>query len=179
MDELDSENTLKVYINIQKLKAEVLTKETITFNLEISREYYKEALIPFNLSFNLVPLSIIFSSLDYKLNYDPEQNEFLLNSSTVYANSIIQFSFNYLYSSKIPNQLNDNIVEFDYSLDSLEKNNSIKPEVKTEKNKLLLQIPKYEDNQNNIINFILKVYFSSTFYINIKFNSNFLDLNLI
>ena len=83
------------------------------------REYYKEALIPFNLSFNLVPLLILFSSLDYKLIYDSEQNEFIINSSIVYANSKIEFSFNYYYSSKIPNQLNNNIVDFDYSLETI------------------------------------------------------------
>ena len=171
VDERDNENTLKVYINIQKLKAEKLTRENIKFDLEISRDYYKTALIPFNLSFNLVPLLILFSSLDYKLIYDSEQNEFIINSSIVYANSKIEFSFNYYYSSKIPNQLNNNIVDFDYSLETIDNNNPEKePEIELEKNKLLLQIPKYEENQNNI-NFILKIYFTSTFYINIKFNS--------
>ena len=41
-------------------------------------------------------------------------------------------------------------------------------------------MPKYEDDENNILNFILKIYFSSTFYINIIFNSKIrlFDFNL-
>ena len=119
----------------------------------------------------MIPFCIIFTSLDYKLTYDSEKKEFNLNSKFLYSNSRIEFNFDYLYKSKIENQLNNNIVNLDYSLESLENNNSIKPEIEKDENKLSLIIPKHEDLENNIINFTLKIYFSTTFYINIKFNS--------
>ena len=171
IDEIDYENTLKIYIHIQNLKAEKYSKEIIEFQLKLSSENYKEVLIPFHLSLNIVPFSILFSLKDYYLIYDSTKNFFHMNSPILYANTAIEFSFNYLYSSKNKNQLNNNIVDFVYSLDSLENNNSKKPEIDKEKNKLTLTIPKYENAQNNIINFFLKIYFSTTFYINILFNS--------
>ena len=119
---------------------------------------------------NIVPLCIIFTSLDYKLIYDSEKNIFQFNSPILYSNTNIEFNFKYLYFSKYKNQLNDNIVSFDYSLDSLENNTSIKPKLLREKNKLVLQVPKYDNEKNNTINFILNIYFTSTFLINIKFN---------
>jgi len=170
VEDIDNENFLKIHINIQNLKSDKFTKENIKFNLEINSESYSSITIPFNLDLNIVPLSILFSSPDYKLNYDSNNNVFNFCSSKVYSNSKIQFVFKYLYESKYPNQLNDNIVYYDYSLESLEDNNSKKPELEQEKNKIIVKMPKYEIDKNNIINFILKVYFSSTFYINIKFN---------
>ena len=170
VDDSDYENTLKIYINVQSLKSEKLYKEDIQFKLEINSFFFNKLLIPFNLNLNIIPLSILFSLENYKLNYDKEKNEFSFNSPIVYSNSKIKFFFKYLYKSNF-SQLNNNTVTVDYSLDSLEKNNSIKPVIDIKKNKLILEIPKYEDNQNNIINFLLKIYFTSTFYINIKYNS--------
>ena len=177
VDEIDIENTLKIYLNIQNLKPDKMYKENIQFKLEISSKNYNKLLIPFNLSLNIVPLAILFSLSDYQLIYDPEKKEFNFNSSIVYAYSKIKFGFKYQYTSKISNQFKNGRVNFDYSLDSLEKNNSEKPEIKKEGNKLILEIPKYEETKNNIINFILKIYFSSTFYINIKFNSKIFPFN--
>ena len=176
VDEDDNKNLLKIYANIQLLKTDKLSKRNIIFDLKLSSENYKEIIIPFNFSLNIVPLSIIFSSFDYKLNYDSNTNAFYLNSPFLYANSFINFSFKYLYFSNNDNQLNDNIVSLDYRLDSLESNTSIKPKIAKEKNKLILQIPNYENEKNNTINFILNIYFSSTFYINIKFNSKIYPL---
>ena len=177
VDEIDIENTLKIYLNIQNLKAEKLYKENIQFKLEISSKNYNKLLIPFNLSLNVVPLNILFSISGYKLIYDQEKKEFNFNSSIVYAYSKIKFKFKYQYTSEISYQFKDGRVNFDYSLDSLEKNNSNKPEINKEVNKLILEIPKYEETKNNVINFILKIYFSSTFYINIKFNSKIFPYN--
>ena len=169
---IDNENTLKIYIDIQNIKSEKsIFRKNIQFQLEISSDRYQKAIIPFELSLNVVPFSIIFSSLDYKLIYNSEKNVFIFNSDIVYANSEIKFSFDYLYNSKIKNQLNNNIVEFETSLESLENNDSQKPLLNTEENNLTIKIPKYEDDEDNIINFLLKIYFSSTFYINIIFNS--------
>ena len=172
VDENDVENTLKIKININNIKSDKFNQENITFQLEINSKGYKELIIPFNLRINLIPLTIIFSSLDYKLIYDLEKKEFNLNSENLYANSRIQFHFNYFYKSKIENQLNNNIVYFDYSLHSLENNKSIiKPILEKEDNKLTLIIPNNDDKEDNIINFKLKIYFSSTFYVSVKFNS--------
>jgi len=181
VDEIDNENTLKIYIDLQNIKSEkTLYTQNIQFQLEINSESYKEVIIPFELSLNVVPLSIIFSSLDYKLIYNSEKNVFMFNSDIVYANSDIKFSFDYLYNSKNENQLNNNIVDFESSLESLENNNSQKPILNAEDNNLIIKIPKCEDDENNIINFILKIYFSSTFYINFIFNStiHLFDFNL-
>ena len=104
------------------------------------------------------------------LDYDSENNIFNLNSQILYAQSKIKFSLAYLYSSKYKSQLNNDEVDYDCTLISLEDNNSKKPEIKQEKNKLIVKIPNNE-GENTIINFFLKIYFSSTFYINIKFNS--------
>ena len=181
VDEIEeNENNLKININIQNLKSDELNEkinEKIIFNLEISSDGYEKKIIPFNLNINLVPLCIIFKSMDYKLNYDLEENIFNLMSSVLYTNSEIQFCFSYLYKSNIKNQLNDNKVDFKYSLNSLENNKSIKPEIREEKNKLILKILNNEDPQNNILSFILKIYFSNTFYINIKFNSKISQFN--
>ena len=114
---------------------------------------------------------------NYKLIYDLEKKEFVFDSSIVYSYSQIKFYFNYQYTSNISNQLKNNRVNFDYSLDSLEKNNSNKPIIEKGNNNLVLEIPKFEETKNNIINFILKIYFSSTFYINIKFNSKIFPIN--
>ena len=173
VDENNNENTLNIFINIQNFKSDEYYKENIKFKLEISSEIYSEIKIPFDLSINIIPHSILFSCFDYGLNYDPENNIFDFISPILYADSEISFLFKYLYISKShnKNQLNDNTVEFKCSLDSLDNNNSIKPSLQTEKNKLILGIPKNKDGQNNILNFILKIYFSSTFYINIRFNS--------
>ena len=171
VEENVKEKSLEIKINIHNLKSDNFLNQKINFQLEINSEGYKELLIPFNLNLNIIPFSIIFTSLDYKLTYDVDNKEFNLNSPILYANSKIQFAFNYLFKSKIENQLNNNIVNFDCSLESSENNNTIKPRIeKDEKNKLTLIIPAYED-LNNIIKFTLKIYFSTTFYINIKFNS--------
>ena len=177
VDETDNENTLKIYLNIQNLKPDKFIKENIQFKLEIRSQNYNKLLIPFNLSFQIVPLTILFSLKDYKLTYDLEKKEFNFNSSIVYSYSEIEFRFKYLYTSNISNQFKDMRVNFDYSLDSLEKNNSNKPDINKKINSLTLEIPRYEESKNNIINFILKIYFSSTFYINIKFNSKIFPYN--
>jgi hypothetical protein len=118
--EIDNENTLKIYIDIQNIKPQnSLYTKIIQFQLEINSEGYKKVIIPFELSLNIVPLSIIFSSLDYKLIYNSEKNAFIFNSDIVYSNSDIKFSFHYLYNSKKENQLNNNIVDFEISLESL------------------------------------------------------------
>ena len=169
-DEYVQENVYKIYINLQNLKPKKLSKTKITFELKLISKNYNEIIIPFNLNLNIVPLCIIFTSLDYKLIYDSEKNIFQFNSPILYSNTNIEFNFKYLYFSKYKNQLNDNIVSFDYSLDSLENNTSIKPKLLREKNKLVLQVPKYDNEKNNTINFILNIYFTSTFLINIKFN---------
>ena len=168
-----NENKLKILFNLQKLKSdeEYVRSDDIKFNLELSSELYSSTIIPFNLKVNIVPLSILFSLVDYKLKYNSELNEFMFVSPNLYANSKIQFLFKYLYVSKFPKQLNNNIVDFDCSFESLENNFSIIPTIQKEDNKLILIIPNNEDEQNNILNFILRIYFSSTFYINIKFNS--------
>ena len=176
LDEYENENTLKIYINISNIKSDKYYKEKIEFQLELNSENYKKILIPFNLSLNIVPLSILFESKNYKLKYDSEKNIFHLNTPIVYSNSKVKFSFNYRYKSKINNL---NAVDFDYSLESLENNNSNKPIITSEYNKLTLKIPDYEEDKNNIINFILKIYFSSTFYINIKFNSKIYGILII
>ena len=176
IDEDNYENLLKIYINIQNLKADKLSKRNINFNLKISSKNYKDIIIPFNLSLNIVPLSIIFTSCDFKLNYDYEKNIFYLDSPFLYSNSNINFNFKYLYVSKNNDQLNNNIVSFNCRLDSLENNTSTKPKLAKEKNKLILKIPNYENEQSNIINFILNIYFTSTFFINIKFNSKIYPL---
>ena len=180
VDELDNENTLKIFINLKNLKSNKFSKEDIRFQIELTSENYESILIPFNLSLNIVPLSIIFSSLNHKLKYDSEKNIFNFNSDIVYANSTIYFCFKYLYSSKIKKQLNDNIVDFECSLESLKDNNSNKPDLRKEKNKLSLIIPDCKNVKNNMINFLLKVYFSSSFYMNIILNSKIyqFDFNL-
>ena len=176
IDEIDNENTLIIYLNIQNLKSNELSKANINFKLELKSESYKELLIPFNLSLNIVPLSILFNSIDFKLNYDSENNIFYFGTSSLFGNSTIQFSFNYLYISENMNQLNNNTVIFDYSLDSLENNTSNKPILVKEKNKLIIKIPNYENEENNTLNFMLNIYFTSTFFINIKFNSKIYPL---
>ena len=178
VDETDSEGALKIYLNIHNLKPDITKKEEkIQFKLEINSKDFNKLLIPFNLSLNTIPLSIFLSLDNYKLIYDLEKKEFVFDSSIVYSYSQIIFYFNYQYTSNISNQLKNNRVNFDYSLDSLEKNNSNKPIIEKGNNNLVLEIPKFEETKNNIINFILKIYFSSTFYINIKFNSKIFPFN--
>ena len=176
-DDYVHENFYKIHINLQNLKPNKLLKSKINFELKLISEKYKEIIIPFHLTLNIVPLSIIFTCLDFKLIYDSARNIFSVDSPILYADTNIIFSFNYLYYSKNNNQLNDNIVSFDYSLDSLENNTSIKPKLVKDKNKLILKLPSYENDKNNIINFILNIYFTSTFFINIKFNSKIYPLN--
>ena len=177
LGESDTENNLNISINIQNLpSAKNYYKEKLDFELEITSNIYQKIEIPFSLSFNVVPLAIIFSSKDYKLNYDLENKEFNLISPILYINSEITFSFDYLYQSenkknKDINQLYNDKVDFSYSLESLENNDSIKPKLIPKKNKLILKVPNNEDDQNHKINFILRIYFSNTFFINIKFDS--------
>ena len=175
LGESDSKNNLEIFININNLKAKKdYYKKNLDFELEITSDIYQKIEIPFNLSFNVVPFSIIFSSIDHKLNYNLENNEFNLVSDKLFTNSRIKFTFNYLYISdnkdnKDKNQLNDNIVDFDYSIESLENNDSIKPNIETGNNELILEIPKNDDDKIHNLNFILRIYFSTTFFINIKF----------
>ena len=175
LGESDSKTYLEIYININDLKAEKnYYKKNLDFKLEINSNIYQKIEIPFNLSFNVVPFSILFSSINYKLNYDLENKEFNLVSDKLYTNSRINFTFNYLFISenkynKEKNQLSDNIVDFNYSLESLENNDSIKPYIQTENNKLILEIPKNDDDKIHNLNFILRIYFSTTFFINVKF----------
>ena len=171
VEESDSENTIRIHINIQNLSTDKLIEENIKFKLKLSSENLKETIIDFNLSLNLVPLSIIFSSKYYKLIYDSSKNIFKFNCPKVYANSNIKFNFAYLYASKYRYRLNNNIVDFEYSVESLEKNASKKPELDTQENELIIKIPKNENIEDNLINFILKIYFTSSFYINILFDS--------
>ena len=178
VQDIDNDNNMKICINIKNLKSKELSKENIIFNLEISSENYNSIIVPFNLDLNIVPLSILFSSPDYKLKYDTDNNLFNVCTSIVFSNSNIKFIFKYLYKSNLKNQLNDNVVYMDYSIESLENNNSeSKPQINLENNNILLQIPKYKDDKNNHINFILKVYFSSTFYINIRFDAKIINFD--
>jgi hypothetical protein len=70
IDEIDNENTLIIYLNIQNLKSNELSKANINFKLELKSESYKELLIPFNLSLNIVPLSILL--VDFLFNNLPK-----------------------------------------------------------------------------------------------------------
>ena len=111
-DDYVHENFYKIHINLQNLKPNKLLKSKINFELKLISEKYKEIIIPFHLTLNIVPLSIIFTCLDFKLIYDSARNIFSVDSPILYADTNIIFSFNYLYYSKNNNQLNDNIVSF-------------------------------------------------------------------
>ena len=172
----ENNNYLDININIQNLRIEKIDKKVLKFQLEIQSKNYNNLKINFILGLNLIPLSIIFIPIFYKLNYDSEKNIFDFLCDTVYSNSKINFIFKYEYFSDNPNQLNNNTVNFKYTLVSLEKNNANQPELIKEENKLML-IPKYAIDLNNILNFILTIYFSSTFYINIKFDCKILPFD--